>query len=36
VIKIKELKVYDKQDQIRELINKEAKRAKLRLLRPLG
>jgi len=36
VVKIEELKVYNKQDQSKELINKEAKRAKFRLLRPLG
>ena len=36
MIKIEELKAYDKQDQSRELTNKEAKRAKFRLLRPLS
>jgi len=36
VVKIEELKVYNKQDQSKELINKEAKRAKFRLLGPLS
>ena len=33
---MEELKAYDKQDQSKELIDKEAKRAKFRLLGPLG
>jgi len=33
---MEELKAYDKQDQSKELIDKEAKRAKFRLLRPLS
>ena len=36
MVKIEELKAYNKQDQSKELINKEAKRAKFRLLGPLG
>ena len=36
MVKIEELKAYDKQDQSGELIDKEAKRAKFRLLGPLG
>ena len=36
MIKIEELEAYNKQDQIKELTDKEAKRAKFRLLRPLG
>jgi hypothetical protein len=36
VIKIEELEAYDKQDQSGELTDKEAKRAKFRLLGPLG
>jgi len=36
VIKIEELEAYNKQDQIKELTDKEAKRAKFRLLGPLS
>jgi hypothetical protein len=36
MINIEELKLYDLEDKNRELINKEAKRARFRLLRPLG
>ena len=36
MIRIEELKLYNKQDQSRELTDKEARRAKFRLLGPLG
>ena len=36
VVKMEELEAYNKQDQSRELIDEEAKRAKFRLLRPLS
>jgi hypothetical protein len=36
VVKMEELEAYDEQDQSGELIDKEAKRAKFRLLGPLG
>ncbi len=36
IIRIEELKSYDKQDQSRELIDKEARRIKFRLLGPLS